>query len=371
MRVAKEILDLVPYVPGKPISETLREFCLDRVVKLASNESPIGPSEKAVEAIKASMADLHRYPESSSYALKAAAAKYYKVPENWITFGNGSNELIDLLMKVFCVEGDACLTSKYAFIAYKISAQASRLKLIEIPMTSGWGYDSQVFKVELEQNVKKRIRLVFIANPNNPTGTYLSRNEVTEILGGIGEPEETIVVLDEAYFEFVQAEDYANGIELLQSHPNLVVLRTFSKVFGLASLRLGALIGNPKIIDLVDRVRNPFNVNTAAAMAGVAALGDASHINKVCKLTWDGLKFWEQGLRKAGIEFIPSQGNFILADVKTPALPLYQDLLKKGVILRPVNNYGLPHHLRISVGLKEENEFALEKLLDLKVSERC
>ena len=362
MKVAPEILSLVPYSPGKPISETKREFGLKNVVKLASNECPIGPSEKMMEAMIDALKEVNRYPDGSSYDLKRAVSKYFQVAPEKLVFGNGSNELIDLLIKVYCQHGDAILTSEYSFIAYKISAQAASVECIEVPTKGDLQFDLKAM-AELLNNTDK-IRLVFLPNPNNPTGSYFTVAEFNEFMK-VASQKEVLVVLDEAYCEFVRATDYPDGIVQLNNYDNVIVLRTMSKVFGLAGLRVGALAAPEEVTELIHRVRNPFNVNSVAQAAVVAALNDRDHLKRVQILTWAGLEQIESYLKRQGLRFLPSQANFILFDTGRDANVVFQDLLKKGVILRPVANYGLPTYLRWSVGLHDENEMAMKALTEV------
>lgn len=359
MKVSRDILSLTPYLPGKPIAEAKREFGLDRVFKLASNENPMGPSPAALKAIEAELAEIHRYPDAAAFAMVQAYSKLLNVPANEIAFGNGSNELIDLLIRIYCEPGDAIATSQAAFIAYKICAQAARVRTVETPLTKDGAFDLDALKKAVEND--SRIRLVFIANPNNPTGTYVSRDKLDAFLAACA-TREILVVLDEAYYEFVRAKDYASGIELRGRYPNIVVLRTMSKVYGLAALRVGFAIASPQVIDLINRVRNPFNVSSLAQAAAVAALADQEHVKRVCQLTWQGLDFLMREFKAAGLPFYPSQGNFLLVDCQADSEKLFNALLRKGVIVRPVKNYGLPTFLRISVGLEEENLAVIEAL---------
>ena len=359
MKVSPDILSLTPYQPGKPISEAKREFGLDTVFKLASNENAFGASPAALQAIQSELPEIHRYPDAAAFQMVQTYSKMMGVPANEIAFGNGSNELIDLLIRIYCEPGDAIVTSKAAFIAYKICAQAARVRTVETPLMNSGQFDLKSIQSILEND--SRVRLVFIANPNNPTGTYVNRAALEDFLQ-VCSNREVLVVLDEAYFEFVRATDYASGTELRKKFRNVVVLRTMSKVYGLAALRVGFAIAPASVIDLIHRVRNPFNVGSLAQAATVAALGDQDHVKKVCELTWTGLDFLGRELTSLGLRFFPSQANFLLVDCKQDSEKLFNALLKDGVIVRPVKNYGLPTHLRISVGLEEENHAVINGL---------
>lgn len=359
MKVAPEILSLQPYQPGKPISETKREFNLKEVIKLASNESPLPPSQSVQNAIREHLNELHRYPDGACFEMRQAVANYYSVPTNQLVFGNGSDEIVDRLVQIYCAPGDAILTSQGAFIAYQISAQSCRARTIHTPLTKDYRFDLPAMIEALKKD--DRIRLVFLPNPNNPTGTYFTQAEFEEFMQVVGQ-KDVLVVLDEAYVEFVRAKDYAIGKDFYSRYKNILLLRTMSKVFGLASLRIGILIAAPEVCDLVNRVRKPFNVNSLAQVAVVAALQDKEHLKKIQKLTWDGLDYFYDQLNKMGLEYCPSQANFVFFDTGRDAGEVYQQLLKQGVILRPVKNYGFNQHLRMSVGLPKENEAAVAAL---------
>lgn len=360
IEVSKEILNLVPYKPGKPLSEAQREFGIADFVKLASNECPLPPHKNIVAAIAKAAEETHRYPDPSCFELRAEVAKYYRVPEANITFGNGSDELVDLLVRAFCTPyQDSILTSESSFIAYAISAQVHGVKTIETPMTKDLKFDLQAMSKILE-NPQGRPKLVFIPNPNNPTGTYVNAQEVYEFLDRWGQCEDFLIVFDEAYNEFVRAQDYPFDLaQNIGKYPNLVVLKTMSKVFALAGARIGSLMANTFVIDIINRIRKPFNVNVFAQAAAMQALKETEFLKQIQQITWDGLDYMYQCFNEMGIDYIPSQANFILFDTHQDSLKVNHELLKLGVILRPVANYGLPTQLRISVGLPHENEKAM------------
>ena len=359
MKISPEIASLTPYQPGKPISETKRELGLDHVYKLASNESPLGPSQAVQDAIKAAIPELHRYPDGACFEMRAAVAQYYQVPTDWLIFGNGSDEIVDRLVQVYCEPGDVVLTSKAAFSAYEISAASSRAKAVHAPLTADMRFDLAAMAQILESEPKTR--LVFLPNPNNPTGTYFTQDEFEKFMQVAGK-KDILVVLDEAYVEFVRAKDYPSGREFQKRFPNILLLRTMSKVFGLAGSRVGLLIAPPEVCGLVNRVRKPFNINSLAQVAVIAALKDKAHLEKIRKLTWDGLDYYYQELEKLNLSYLPSQGNFVLFDTGRPADGVFNELLKEGIILRPVKSYGFPNHLRMSVGLPEESQAAIAAL---------
>lgn len=356
MRVPPEIASLNPYQPGKPISETKRELGLDRVYKLASNESPLPPSRKVREAVLVAMEEMHRYPDGACFELRKAVSQYYGVPENWLMFGNGSDEIVDILVQIYCQPGDSILTSKGAFSAYEISATSVRVRTQHTPLTDDLRFDLKAMAAKLEAD--SSIKFVFLPNPNNPTGTYFTDSEFGDFMKVAGS-KDVFVVLDEAYVEFVRAKDYPVGMDYQKRFKNILLLRTMSKVFGLASMRVGILIAPPEVCETFNRVRKPFNINSLGQAAAVAALSDRDHLEQVKQLTWSGLDYYYAELDKLGIKYWPSQGNFVLFDTGRDAGEVFQELLKEGVILRPVKPYGMPTYLRMSVGLPEENAAAI------------
>lgn len=361
MKVSPEILNMLPYKPGKPISETQREFGVTEVHKLASNENPLGPSPKAIQAVQNALGQTHRYPDPTFYDLLQKLSKKWAFPVERITIGNGSDELIDLLCRVFCEpHEDAILTTESAFAAYKVRASASRLKTYEVKLKAGMKTDLHAMSDFLDKS--KDVRLVFLPNPNNPTGTHLNDSEVQTFLKKHGNRDDLIIVFDEAYTEFVRAKDYRSAFDYARQYSNVVVLKTLSKLYGLAGFRIGVMIAPLQAIDLSNRVRTPFNVNELAQVAALAALDDEDFIKKTCEVTWQGLDYFYKELQRLNLPFIESQGNFVLFDTKRDANRVYTALLKRGVILRPVQNYGLNTHLRMSVGLPHENQFAIKAL---------
>ncbi|MCB0408019.1 MAG: histidinol-phosphate transaminase [Bdellovibrionales bacterium] len=363
MKVSEEILNLKPYSPGKPIEETKREYGLNKVYKLASNENPLGPSPKAVKAMTEAMTSLHRYPDASFYELRQAYAKHFQLSSHEITFGNGSNELIDLLIRVFCAPGESVLTSESAFIAYKVCAQAARVQILETPMKEDLKFDLNTLQKTLkEKQQNQKIRLVFIANPNNPTGTYVSTSELDAFLKFTESLKDILVVIDEAYLEFVRAKDYPSGLEAFKKYKNVAVLKTLSKVYGIAGIRVGALIAQPEIIELIDRVRNPFNVNSLAQAAALATLEDKDYLEQVQNINWSGLDSYYEELEKMDVRYWRSEANFILIDTFRDHKKIFEALLRHGVIVRPAVVRGKSSFIRLSVGLKEENEAAISAL---------
>ncbi len=343
------ILDLMPYVPGKPVEELQRELGLDNIVKLASNENPLGPSSKVVAALAGVMPELARYPDGSAWHLKHALADFLDVSPGMLTIGNGSNDVLELLARVFLNSSNESLVSQHSFVVYPLVTKAIGAGLKVIP--------ARHFGQDLEATlttISPRTRMIFIANPNNPTGTWVSHADLTAFLDQVRE--DIIVVLDEAYFEYVEEADYPDGMQLVKQYPNLVVTRTFSKAYGLAALRVGYSVSHPDIADLMNRVRQPFNVNSMSLVAAETALADQAYVKESVRVNAEGMRMLEAGCRELDLPFIPSVGNFLAIDFGRDAAPIYQALLHEGVIVRPIGVYEMPNHLRVTVGLPAENE---------------
>jgi histidinol-phosphate aminotransferase len=353
--VNKDILKITPYQPGKPIEEVKRELGLKEVIKLASNENPLGPSPKAVLAIKKALFKINRYPEGSCFYLRQALSKKLKLKPGNLIFGNGSDEIIDIIIKTFSSPGDQILTSEVTFLEYKIIALQNGRLVTTAPMKD-FRYDLAAIKT----GITPKTRIIFIANPNNPTGTYLNKQEVENFISGL--PEDILVVFDEAYLEFVEKKDLPRTLDYALNRKNVVVLRTFSKIYGLAGLRIGYGIANQGCIAYLERCRQPFNVNTLAQEAARAALSDTDFVNQTKKLVSEGKRYLERELKGLGLEFIPSAANFILIDLKEDGLKVSKELLKNGVIVRDMRQYGLNNFIRVTVGLRKENEKFVKEL---------
>ena len=352
---------LTPYIPGKPIGELERELGITDIVKLASNENPLGPSRKALAAAADALAQVHLYPDGGGFELKAALAARFKLDPAQITLGNGSNDVLELIARAFLGPGVSAVFSEHAFAVYPIVTQAVGASARVAPAHDGrrgprYGHDLDA----LRERVDGQVRVVFIANPNNPTGTYLDRDALTRFLRGL--PDHVVPVIDEAYIEYVDADDYPDALTLQGLHPHLVVTRTFSKAYGLAGLRVGYAVSSAPMADLLNRVRQPFNVNAPALAAAVAALEDADHLARTVALNTVGRALLTDELTRRGLVVIPSVGNFVTFDAGKPASPVYEALLRQGVIVRPIANYGLPNHLRVTVGTEAENHFFLTAL---------
>lgn len=355
----KGVQTLSPYQAGKPIEELERELGISNIVKLASNENPFGFPESAKHAISTQLADLTRYPDANGFYFKEVVAKKFGVAMDQITLGNGSNDLLELIARTFASEDDEIIFSQYAFIVYPLVAQAINAKSVVVP-ANDFGHDLEGFLAA----ITKKTKLIYLANPNNPTGTFLSHQQIADFLAKV--PEHVIVVLDEAYTEFTDPDKRVDSFKLLQIHPNLVICRTLSKAYGLAGLRIGYAVSQPEIANLFNRVRQPFNCNSLALAAAVAVLQDDEFIQKVAENNRLEMARYEQFFQQNGLDYIQSKGNFITVDLNQPAAPIYQKLLEQGVIVRPIGVYGMPNHLRISIGLPEENDrffAALVKIL--------
>ncbi len=357
------IEELVPYPPGKPIEELERELGISGSIKLASNENPLGPSPLAVEAILQKVKTLNRYPDGSGYYLKSKLSEKYGLPQEQIIIGNGSNELIELAVRTFLCPGEEAVQAFPTFLVYEKMVRGAGGRMISVPLSG--------FKIDLKaisQAITPDTKIVFINNPNNPTGSILSRDEMRLFLRGI--PRDVIVVLDEAYIEFVSDETAARGLELLGDHPLLFVLRTFSKLYGLAGLRIGYGFASKELIDYMNRVRQPFNANTLAQAAATAALEDTEFASRTLRLIREGLGYLYKSLEEMGLEYVPTNTNFFLIKVPGSGKEIYKRMLRQGVIVRSMDSYDLPEYIRINAGLKEENERfigALKKVLvDLK-----
>jgi histidinol-phosphate aminotransferase len=353
---------IAPYQPGKPISELAREMGLDekRIIKLASNENPLGVSPKAKAAIKKEIAGLGRYPDGNAFELKAALSRRYGVPQECIVVGNGSNELLEMAAGAFLEPGRSAVYSQHAFAVYPLATQARGARSIVVP-AKNYGHDLPAMLAAIAPET----RVVFIANPNNPTGTFVPGRELEEFLARV--PRDVAVVVDEAYTEYLPPELRYDSIAWLKTHPNFILTRTFSKVYGLAGLRVGFGLMHPRVADLLNRVRQPFNVNSLALAAAVAALGDRKFVAKSHKMNRAGMARLERGFRKLGLESIPSVANFVSVCVpRRNGMPragtVYESLLRQGVIVRPVAGYGMPDHLRVTVGTPKENEKFLKAL---------
>ena len=346
---------IAPYQPGKPIAELERELGISGIVKLASNENPLGASPKAVAAMYEAIRTIALYPDGNGFELKDALSKRYGVALANLVLGNGSNDLLELASRAFLAPGDVAVYSAHAFAVYALATQAVGAKGITVP-AKDFGHDLEAM---LKAAVQHKAKMVFIANPNNPTGTYLTAAALERFLSAL--PVNVLVVLDEAYNEYLPPAQRYDSVSWLTKYPNLIISRTFSKAYGLAGLRVGYAIAHEQITDMMNRVRQPFNVNSVAQAAAVAALHDMDFVQQTYELNQRGMLQIIAGLNKLGLSYIPSFGNFICFRIGG-ATAMYRRLLELGVIVRPVANYDMADYLRVSIGLESENEKFLSAL---------
>lgn len=347
----KNILSFQPYIPGKPIDDVKREFNLKEVVKLASNENPLGPAPAAVSSIKKVLSKINIYPDGYCFELRKKISAVYDVGENQIIFGNGTDEIIELIGKTFLNPEDEIIVSEHAFIRYKMAGDLMGCKVVEVPMKD-YKHDLNA----MADAVTKKTKIIFIANPNNPTGTYNTKKEFenyfSKLPAALFAP---LTFIDEAYAEYVAEKDYPRGLAPLKKGLNVMFSRTFSKIYGLAGLRIGYGIASPEIVSYIERIRPPFNVSSVAQAAAVSALDDKQHIQKSKKLVLQQKKYLYRELQKIGLDYIPSVANFILVNVKIDGSIIFEKLLKKGVIVRAMDEYGLRNFVRVTIGTPAEN----------------
>jgi len=358
--VPRYICDINPYEPGKPIEEVERELGIKNSLKMASNENPLGPSPKAIAALKKTAGKVHYYPEGGSPYLLASLAKKLSVEPGEIVFGNGSNEVIELLMRCLVTKGDNIVASRHAFLVYRLIAQGMGAETLEAEPSENLGHDLDA----MARLVNDKTKIIFVANPNNPTGTYVNRAELERFLKSVPK---IPVVLDEAYYDYVEARDYPDTLSMRKQFPNIISLRTFSKSYGLAGLRIGYGIADAGLIGYLNRLRQPFNVNMMAQAGALAALGDKAHLKRSQKVNSAGKKQLYAELGKAGIAYVPTEANFILVKVGS-GRSVFQSLQREAVIVRPMDVYGLPEYIRVTIGKKEQNARfmkALKKVMGL------
>ncbi|MCX7661976.1 MAG: histidinol-phosphate transaminase [Candidatus Omnitrophica bacterium] len=359
MLVRNHLLGITPYEAGKPIEEVKRQLKLKKIIKLASNENPLGVSPLALKAIKGALSKINRYPDSQNFYLKRALAKHFRLSAENFILGNGSDEIIDIIIKTFVEEKEEILTAEITFLEYRIIAQILKRRVISVPLKD-FKYDLTAMK----KKISKKTKLVFIANPNNPTGTYINASELKEFFKDL--PSSVILVLDEAYDNFIDAEDFGWGLPYLKKKKNLIILKTFSKAYGLAGLRLGFAMAKKEFVSFMERVRQPFNVNSLAQVAGISALKDKDFLLKTRQVILEGKKYLYRELDKLGLKYIPSQANFILIDIKRDSKKFFKEMLKEGIIIRDMKQYGLNNFVRVTIGTERENHNfirALKKLI--------
>lgn len=360
MRISprEEISNLKPYEAGRPIDEVKRELGLEEVAKLASNENPWGPSPKAIEALKKGLAGVNRYPDGGCFHLRRLLSKRLDISEEGIIFGNGSDEIIEIIAKTYLGKEDEVVISEWAFVRFEMAANLMGAKILNVKMKN--------FTHDLEAMVNAitpKTKLIFIANPNNPTGTMNTKEEFDLFMDRV--PPNVMVVVDEAYYEYIDSKDYPETLPKVKEGRDIIILRTFSKIYGLAGIRIGYGISRPQIIQEMERVRAPFNVNSLAQIAAASALEDEEWVARCRRLNGDGKRYLYRELDRLGINYIPSSTNFILIDTGEDDRSVFERLLKEGVITRPMGGYGLKGFIRVSVGRPNENELfirAFEKI---------
>ena len=359
MQIKDQLKQLKPYQPGKPIEEVKKEYQLDKIVKLASNENPFGCSVHAREAIQAELEHLAIYPDGYSASLRTELAEFLQVSEKQLIFGNGSDELVQIIARAFLDQHTNTVIPSPSFPQYRHNAVIEHAEIREVPLLEGGAHDLKGMLDEMDENTK----VVWVCNPNNPTGNHLSESELVAFLDEV--PAHVLVVIDEAYFEYVRAEDFPNSLSLLHNYQNVIVLRTFSKAYGLAALRVGYGIASEELITAIEPAREPFNTSRIAQAAARAAIKDQDFIQSCRQKNEAGLKQYQDFADCFGLYIYPSQTNFVLIDFKRDADELFNALLKKGYIVRSGKALGFPTSLRITVGTKEQNEEILSTLADL------
>ncbi len=356
IKVPDHIRETTPYPPGKPIEELEREYGIKNAIKLASNENPLGASPKAIKAMEEALSKVNRYPDGSGFYLRKKISQKFGVPFDGIVLGNGSNEIIEMVYRAFLKDGDEVIVPQPSFLIYGIAARVLGAKPVAINLR-----DYRIDLKAMAKAVTPKTKVVVVNNPNNPTGTVVFKEEWEEFLRSI--PEDIVVILDEAYVEFIRTKHSINGLDyVLSSSPYVISIRTFSKIYGLAGLRIGYAITLPEVADYLNRVRQPFNVNLLAQVAALASLDDDEFLEKTRKLTWESLDHFYSVLGSMGLSYIPTETNFLLIELPVPAKEIYKKLLYRGIITRAMDSYGLERFLRVSVGLPEENQRFLEAL---------
>ncbi|MBS0169318.1 MAG: histidinol-phosphate transaminase [Nitrospira sp.] len=354
LKVHPDIASLVPYVPGKPIDELQRELGLPRAVKLASNENPIGPSPKALAVLAEAAPTLHRYPDGGAFRLRGALAERWKVSSDHVILGNGSDELLGLLARTFLSPGDEAVMAEHTFVIYKMEVQAAHGVVVEVPQKN-WYHDLPAMAAAITD----KTRLLFVCNPNNPTGTMATKAEIAALMALV--PEHVVVVFDEAYYEYVRHAEFPDSIGYVKAGRNAVVLRTFSKIYGLAGLRIGYGLTTPEITNYLNRIRPPFNANSMAQRAALAALDDEAHVAASRSLNHAEMDKVRAGLQRLGFEALPSETNFLYFDVGRDGRAVFDALLRKGIIIRHIDG----RMVRVTIGLPEENQLFLSALQEV------
>jgi len=358
--VKENIRKLKPYSPGKPIEEVEREFGITDIVKLASNENPLGPSPRAVEAMKKALDNVALYPDGSCYQLKKALAPHWGVSEEQLIIGNGSDELIHYIGITFLCPGDEVIQADPSFVRYEAAAVLNNCECIMVPLRN-FTHDLDA----MADRITERTRLIFVANPNNPTGTVVTQRDVERFMSRL--PRRVIAVFDEAYYEYVETPDFPNMLDYVRAGANVIVLRTFSKIYGLAGLRIGYGIARPEIIQCLNQVREPFNVNSVAQVGAVASLNDPEQVRRSKNLNSQAKRYFYGEFEAMGLSYTPSEANFVWVDIGRDSRAVFTELLKKGVIVRTGDIFGYPTHIRVTTGTQAENERFIKALREILV----
>jgi histidinol-phosphate aminotransferase len=358
IRARAHVYSMQPYRPGKTPEQLMQSLGLSELIKLSANENPLGASPRAKEAILNALETIHRYPDGACTILRDALSDFYGLPPDHFAFGNGSDELIHLFGVAYLEPGDGLMMGQPSFVRYEASAQLNRATLQAIPLTPDFRHDLEA----MANAITERTKLVYIANPNNPTGTIVSRAELERFLERA--PDHVLVILDEAYFEYADHPDYPNGLDYVRAGRNVVVFRTFSKAYGLAGLRIGYAMGNPEFLDPIERVREPFNVNTLAQVAAAAALRDQAHVAHTRALNREGLNLFSAACERLGLRYVPSYANFLLIEISERCAQVHQQLLERGILTRTGEVFGMPTYLRVNTGTPEQNARFVEALTD-------
>ncbi|OYT74522.1 MAG: histidinol-phosphate transaminase [Armatimonadetes bacterium JP3_11] len=356
IRARAHVAQMQPYRPGKTPEQLMQELGLSELIKLSANENPLGASPRAKEAILQHLDTIHLYPDGNCTVLRDALSRFYNLPPDHFAFGNGSDELIHLFGVAYLEAGDELIMAHPSFVRYEASAQLNNAVLKRIPLTQDYRHDLP----RMAQAITERTKLLYIANPNNPTGTIVYRDELEQFLERV--PDHVLVILDEAYFEYVDHPEYPNGVDSVRAERNVVVFRTFSKAYGLAGLRIGYAIGRPELLDPVERVREPFNVNTLAQVAAAAAITDFEHLERTRAFNRAGLNYLQAACERLGLRFVPSYANFLLIEIGCECVRIQQEILRRGVLVRTGEAFGMPHFLRVNTGTPEQNERFIEAL---------
>jgi len=354
--VRNNVKDMKKYKPGKGIKEVKKEYGLDQVIKMASNENPLGHSKQVLNVLQESDCNFNYYPDSNCNQLKNSLASFYNLKKEKLFIGNGSDEIIDHIMTVFVEKGDEVIFADPSFIKYQLAVKASGGIGKKVPLTKDYRHDLD----KMAKAVTNKTKVIFVCNPNNPTGTTVDRKKLLEFIDEI--PSDILIVIDQAYYEYVTEPDYFQGLKLMDRYSNLIILRTFSKIYGMAGFRVGYGIANSDLVELLNRVRSPFNVNKLGQRAAVAALKDQEHVKKSQACNKKGKKYLYQTLDKLGLDYIPTQGNFLLINIEQSAVNVFEKLMQKGVIVRPGHIFGLPNWIRVTIGQKEDNEVFIKQL---------